>query len=61
MILKEFVGVRFFKGDKKKRIGYQKKYKEWDNDSHFIRCACIVYMKYLDKKAKSLNKVIVKK
>lgn len=44
--LDEITAVRFFKGDKKKRALFMKQYKgTWDNDSHFIRSACIYFMK----------------
>lgn len=43
-------GVRFFAGDKKKRAGYMRKFRaRWDNHSHFIRCACMSYMRQLDR------------
>jgi hypothetical protein len=62
MIMTEFIGVRFFKGDRKKRSAYMKFFKHrWDNDSHFIRSACIVYMRQLEQEKKDLNKSKVKK
>jgi hypothetical protein len=46
--LSEITPVRFFDGDKKKRLAVQRQHKgRWDNDAHFIRAAVQVFIAYL--------------
>lgn len=46
----EITTIRFFKGDKKKRTAYAKRFPgRWDNDSSFIRAAIQNFMRQLDQ------------
>lgn len=48
--LDERITVRFFPGDRAKRLKAMKRYKNrWDNEGHFIRCAVIYYLRKLEQ------------
>lgn len=51
----EVTGVRFLSGNRLQRAKYLRSFpKRWENDSHFVRSACIVYMRSLDHELSEL-------